>query len=191
MSPTCILLAAGNSQRFGSPKLLHPVAQQTPLILMTARLLQSVVKQLIIVVRPEDIALQTVVSAAGYHCLPCSEARLGMGHSLACGVRASAGAEAWLVALADMPFIQVQTLQQLTAGLAQGAALIAPFYQGKRGHPVGFARQFYPQLCQLTGDNGARTIIEAHHAALVRVVCDDAGILQDIDTPADLPTAQK
>ncbi|EIJ43748.1 putative MobA-like protein [Beggiatoa alba B18LD] len=190
MHITGILLAAGQSQRFGSPKLRHILPQQQlPLILASAQILQPWVKQLLVVVRPDDIELQRLLTIAGYTYVICEASTLGMGHSLACGVQASATADAWLVALADMPFIQAQTIQRLVTHLENGVALVAPYYRGKRGHPVGFAHQFYTPLSQLTGDSGARAIIEAHITTLLPLHGDDKGILQDIDTIDDLPPA--
>jgi molybdenum cofactor cytidylyltransferase len=57
-------------------------------------------------------------------------------------------------------------------------------YQGKRGNPVGFDRRHLPQLLALEGDQGARGILKQYPVQEVDV--DDAGILQDIDTPQDL-----
>ena len=109
-----------------------------------------------------------------------------MGHSLAAGVAASAGADGWLVALADMPRIQVATLGRVAAAIAGGAALAAPVFAGRRGHPVGFAARWQSALLALEGDEGARAILRHHAPLLHTLASDDPGVLQDVDTPADL-----
>ncbi|MNY74038.1 MobA-like NTP transferase domain protein [compost metagenome] len=62
--------------------------------------------------------------------------------------------------------------------------IAAPMYRGRRGNPVGFSRHYLPQLLALEGDQGARGILK--HSAVTELEVDDSGILQDIDTPADL-----
>ena len=72
------------------------------------------------------------------------------------------------------------------AALAAGSALVAPFHHGQRGHPVGFAAEFGPELLSLRGDAGARDLLARHASALTRLDVDDPGILIDVDTPGDL-----
>jgi molybdenum cofactor cytidylyltransferase len=109
-----------------------------------------------------------------------------MGASLACGVRASAEADGWIIALADMPFIQSATIDAIVRALEQGAAIAAPVHEGKRGHPVGFGREYYAELAALGGDEGARAIVKRDEGKVVLVEVDDPGIHGDIDTPDDL-----
>jgi molybdenum cofactor cytidylyltransferase len=63
---------------------------------------------------------------------------------------------------------------------------VAPAYQGKRGHPVGFSAKFRSELEQLAGDEGARSILKRHADQIKLLECNDPGILADIDTPEDL-----
>ena len=72
---------------------------------------------------------------------------------------ASRDARGWLVALADMPCIRVATLQAVAELIGGGAALAAPSYAGRRGHPVGFAARWRDALLALEGDEGARAIL--------------------------------
>ena len=119
----------------------------------------------------------------------CGNAAEGMGASLACGVRAAnaaGGADAYLVALADMPFIRSSTIAAVRDALAAGAPLVAPFFRARRGHPVGIAAKFNKELEALQGDEGARKIIAAHEESLRKIPVGDPGVLRDIDTPGDL-----
>ena len=115
----------------------------------------------------------------------CPDANLGMGHSLACAVRATREARGWVIALADMPCLDSGTIRSLARQLAAGADIVVPFHQGQRGHPVGFAARFGEELTQLTGDAGARSLLRDHAASIVRIEVDDPGVLQDIDTRED------
>ena len=116
----------------------------------------------------------------------CANAAEGMGSSLACGVRATAAADGWIVALADMPRVDPATIRSIAALIAGGAQLAAPFFEGQRGHPVGFGVRFLDELLALSGDAGARAILTRHLAQLVHYDTLDRGILVDIDTPQDL-----
>lgn len=180
-----VLLAAGSGRRFGSNKLLAALADGTALCVVVARKLISVLPSSVAVVRPADEELAMLLRAEGLGIVECAQAGQGMGHSLAAGV-AAVNADAWLIALADMPYIKDSTLTDLVALLAKGAAMVAPYHQAQRGHPVGFAAGYGPQLRALTGDNGARDLFVQHAAVVTRLEVDDPGILLDIDTPADL-----
>jgi molybdenum cofactor cytidylyltransferase len=109
-----------------------------------------------------------------------------MGHTLASGVRAARDANGWVVALADMPYINPATIRRVAKELLDGGAIVAPGFEGLRGHPVGFARRFHEQLRGLTGDEGARNLIGQHPELLTVLELDDPGVLRDIDTRADL-----
>jgi molybdenum cofactor cytidylyltransferase len=109
-----------------------------------------------------------------------------MGASLACGVEASAEAAGWVVALADMPWIEASTIRRVADAIAAGASLAAPCYRGERGHPVGFAASHRAALLALGGDEGARAILSRAGASLLRVDVDDPGVLRDVDTAGDL-----
>ena len=183
---TGILLAAGSSRRFGSNKLLVPLPDGTPLVLAAVRRLRLVVDAVIAVVHPQDRVLPELLTAENVQIVVCQHADTGMGASLAAGVAASADARGWLIVLADMPAIQVSTLQRVAQALDHGAVLVAPFHVGQRGHPVGFHSSVRDELLALSGETGARDILARHASALTRLDVDDAGILLDVDTPADL-----
>jgi len=184
MAITGILLAAGDSRRFGSDKLVYPLANGIPLAVASARLLKAAVDNALAVVRPQAKILADWLREEGLEVVTGTQAEMGLGASLACGVTASLRAQAWVIALADMPFIQVATVQTLVNLLRQGGTIVAPQYQGKRGHPVGFSQQFATQLRHLRGDRGARTLLQQYPVHLFD--CEDPGILWDIDTPQDL-----
>jgi molybdenum cofactor cytidylyltransferase len=183
---TGILLAAGAARRFGSNKLLTPLADGTPLGVRAARTLRAVSAETIAVVRSAEEPLLPWLRDEGLRCIVCPDAAEGMGASLRCGVSAGANADAWLIALADMPFIETDSIRAVVAALEQGAVLAAPFHDGRRGHPVGFSARFREPLLALAGDRGAREMVEAHAPLLTRVLVNDPGVLRDVDRPADL-----
>lgn len=181
-----VLLAAGRGRRFGAPKLLAPLADGTPLGLAAAHHLRAALPEVVAVVHPEDRELARLLAAAGMRVVACADAEAGMGVSLAAGVSATADADGWLITLADMPYVTVDSVRLLGQALADGAALVAPCYRGQRGHPVGFSAEFGPALRALQGDRGARDLLARHADRLQCLEVDDPGILRDVDTPADL-----
>jgi molybdenum cofactor cytidylyltransferase len=184
--PTGILLAAGAARRFGGDKLLTPLADGTPIGVAALRALHAALPAVIAVVRPHDDALAALFSRHGVRVVRCERADEGMGASLACGVAASADANGWVVALADMPWIAARTIRAVGDAIVAGASLAAPVCRGERGHPVGFAASHRAALMALEGDEGARAILANAGTALVRIDVDDAGVLRDVDAPGDL-----
>ena len=79
-----------------------------------------------------------------------------------------------------------QSIRTLAAALTAGADIVAPSYNGERGHPVGFARRHYAALSALTGDEGARAIVHVNRATLRLEATDDPGVLRDVDTRSQL-----
>ena len=186
-----ILLAAGLGTRYDPTgkhlKLLQLVAEGSsagvPVAAAAARNLRSNVAQIFSVVRPLDDphqpALHGLLQHEGCELVVCKDADQGMGASLACGVSASANADGWIVALADMPAIDPATINAVVGALRAGHTTAAPVYRGQRGHPVGFSARCLTDLLGCQGDQGARAVLEKFAPHLIEV--EDEGILIDID----------
>jgi molybdenum cofactor cytidylyltransferase len=112
-----------------------------------------------------------------------------MGASLACAARAAGRQDGYLVALADMPFVRRSSIAAVRDALAAGAPLVAPYFRSRRGHPVGISGAFYSELVALSGDEGAKRLLEKHSAQKIPV--GDPGVVRDIDTPGDLAPPSK
>lgn len=193
--PAAIILAAGQSRRFGADKLLVPVEHRGRAMPLIARTLASwlqVFPRVVAVVRPGSETLEREVASAlpeQAGCIDwviCPTAGRGMGASLATGVAAREGACGWLIGLADMPAVPHTVIAQIRQAIVDGATLVAPFCGGRRGHPVGFCASYREALLALDGDWGARSLIERNAHQLLRIDTEDSGVLTDIDTPSDL-----
>jgi molybdenum cofactor cytidylyltransferase len=109
----------------------------------------------------------------------------GLAESLKAGLAAApANWRAALIILGDMPYVQVETLRRLADALAEGAAAVVPVQASRRGNPAGFARTAWPSLMALTGDQGARPILDSLGA--IEIPVEDPGIHRDLDRPEDL-----
>jgi molybdenum cofactor cytidylyltransferase len=193
MSPVGVLLAAGLGARYdatgGSLKLLQPTPGAchagVPIVAAAARNLRSGVARTVAVVRPRDHPhqreLHELLAREGCELVICERAEEGMGASLACGIRATRNADAWIVALGDMPAIAPASVEAVVAALRAGHATAAPVYRGQRGHPVGFSSRCLGALLASAGDRGARAVLAEFRPHLVAV--EDEGILVDIDHP--------
>jgi molybdenum cofactor cytidylyltransferase len=181
-----LLLAAGSARRFGSDKLLYQLPDGKAMAVAAAANLLPACDRLIAVVRPESEALASMLAEMGCEIVHAPDEDQGIGVSLATGIRATADAGGWIVALADMPFITSHSHQAVLSLLRAGASLVATQYAGRRGHPVGFNKQWFSKLAEMTGDQGGKVILEAHPEELVLCPVDDCGVVWDIDEPADL-----
>ena len=181
-----LLLAAGSASRFGSDKLLHRLLHGVPIAVQAARHLKKEIARVVAVVRPNSDDLAGLLRAEGCEVVVCPNADEGMGASLAYAVRVAGEADGYLVALADMPFVRPTSIAAVRDALAAGAHIAAPYFRTRRGHPVGIAGKFRSELEALGGDEGARQLLAAHEAELVKVPVGDPGVIRDIDKPADL-----
>jgi molybdenum cofactor cytidylyltransferase len=187
-----ILLAAGQSRRFGSDKLLHVLSYQgeaKPLIIHALKAWLEVFPQVNVVIRGDNTALLDLLNQSPFlsrlTLITAEQAHQGMATSLVSGIKANQQADGWLIGLADMPFIQPSVIAESEALLQNGAAITQPEYKGRRGHPVGFAAAFLPQLLAINGDKGARDILSACASQISLVGSPDEGIYRDIDTVGD------
>ena len=121
-----------------------------------------------------------------------SEPHPGMGDSIAAAVRATQEAGGWLVLPGDLPLVQPATLRTVAAALSQHAVVL-PHFDGQRGHPVGFGAECRDALLSLAGEQGAAPVVRRYAQAgrVARLDLDDAGLVADIDTVADLAKAEE
>jgi len=183
--PTVVVLAAGKGSRFkGSAHKLEQSLGDLSVLGSTLRsAIESHLPVAVVVTQALAAGASRIVAARDVVVVPQALAALGMGHSIAAGIAARADAPGWLLLPGDMPMVKPATLLAVAAALEQHPVAYAQ-YQGRRGHPVGFAAELYSELMMLSGDEGARRIIARYPAVGVDV--DDPGVLLDLDTEADL-----
>lgn len=187
-SDGALVLAAGYGRRFGGDKRRYRLADGQTLLTATLRRYAEVFARVAVVIRDEDDELAAEIDQAcpAVRVLRASDAHLGMGHSLAAGVRQIR--EHWssiCIALGDMPYVRADTLQLLRDFFRAGAGdqIVQPTHRGTPGHPVFFARNYYDELAALRGDEGARSVLSRHTGRVRRVAVEDPGVLTDMDRP--------
>ncbi|QHM75720.1 Purine catabolism protein PucB [Mixta theicola] len=180
MNVGILLLAAGESARYRAACGRHKLLERIEGEAMLARCYRIAVQSglpVAVVLRPEPAALRRCVTGAQQIVLPSA----GIGDSVAAGVRATSGWDGWLIMLADMPWLQPETLRQVAQALREHSRVRA-CWQGQPGHPVGFSRACYPQLATLAGETAARDLLKQGGVHLLAT--RDAGAVRDIDLPS-------
>ncbi|GAB5449869.1 MAG: nucleotidyltransferase family protein [Halioglobus sp.] len=184
-APGVLVLAAGRSNRFGSDKRQALLDDNVSVLDRLLTTLEVSGLAVCVCLAPGDNDLSVNLAARGVATVYCPRAHEGLGATLAHGITAVHTWPATLIALADMPWINASTLQAL-ASHCSADTIVAPRFDGRQGHPVGFGRTFYPLLRALQGDTGGRAILRSNPASVQFVDVDDPAIHWDIDTPADL-----
>lgn len=206
-----LVLAAGASTRFGSDKRQALLPDGRSLLEAVVATHREVFDEVWVLTRPgpageADAFAQAVCEAHGARCVSCADAALGQGHTLAAGLRmllalpggaaSVAPVAGALVALADMPWVRADTLQRLSERFEATGRVVVPRCGDALGHPRLLPRAVWPALlgdavpastqgpAGLRGDRGAQALLDWSAAEQVEV--DDAGVLRDADTPADL-----
>ena len=193
MTGGALVVAAGYSRRFGGDKRLHRIgANDRPMLIATLDVYGTAFPNVAVVVRSDDSGVARTITASFARRPPIivttDHAALGMGASLADGVRGISSWDYAFIGLGDMPFVRTETLKTLHRHMTDARRdgqpqLIVPLYRGLPGHPVGFSCEFFGQLVALRGDRGARAIIDASAAAVRQIDIDDEGITRDLDEP--------
>ena len=185
-----VLLAAGTSSRMrGRDKLLEDIQGET-LLRHCARIAQSAQVERVNVVLPPDsqprLATLRGLNVNTVHCHDCQD---GMSASLRAGLAAvSLNCDAVIIALADMPAVTADHLNRLVAAFdpQEGREICrAVSADGTPGHPVLFSRRFFESLAALSGDRGARDVLQDASDFLIEVPTRGQGATIDLDSPED------
>ncbi|NND82883.1 MAG: nucleotidyltransferase family protein [Gammaproteobacteria bacterium] len=185
MELACVILAAGAGRRFGGDKMRFRIRGKQSLIELTAELYLSVFDEISVVASPSQIADHPLQGQHNIRLITAAHAQLGISQSLIAGVQANADAQGLLIALGDMPYVQQKSVQLLCRA-AEPGRITVPVSSGQQGNPVIFSKHYFPQLQELSGDTGAKSLIERYPERVTQVAMPDRGILRDIDQRSDI-----
>ena len=181
-----IVLAAGLSRRMGRPKLLLDL-QGKPVIRHTVeRVIAAGFAPVLVVVGPEHEALRRALDGLGARLVVNPAPEAGQASSVRVGIQAMpAEARAALIALGDQPGLSLEVISRLRQAMGvSGTSIAAPRYTDGLGNPVLFAAAVFPELLTLSGDRGARSVVEKD-AARLAIVDVSTPMPGDLDTPED------
>lgn len=195
-----IILAAGSSSRMGRGrhKLLLPLAgravlahvidaslasQARPIILVLGHQAEQVRKRIEPYPNHPDI---TIVENPAYLQGMSTSMRLGIEALISNGYKKNKPpyrVDSALIILGDQPMITAQVIDSLIATYrTTGRHIVAPLYAGKRGSPVLFDASLFPELLEVTGDEGGRSVLEHHRDEVETVEIGDSAANYDLDT---------
>lgn len=194
-----VLLAAGMSRRMGDENKLLVEIDGVPMVRRAAEaMLAGGIRQLVVVTGHQADAVAAVLADMD---VPDLDLRFvhnpdfadGQAGSVATGIAAlPAGVSGALIGLGDMPFIVPALVSEMIhdhSGLGDHERRISfPVFEGRRGNPVLWGREFFAALAGLSGDVGGRHILSENPAAVNSISWIDDSIHRDIDTGADLPS---
>jgi molybdenum cofactor cytidylyltransferase len=185
-----LILAAGQSRRMGAlNKLLIAIDGKPMLRHAVDAVLAAGNAPVIVVTGHERAAVETALAGLPVAFAHNPEYAQGLSTSLKHGLAAlPAGIDGALVVLGDMPRVEPDELRAIVGAFSptEGRAIVVPTRHGKRGNPVLWGRQFFPEMQDLGGDVGARHLIGAYPEAVAEVEMAGDGVLTDIDTPQAL-----
>jgi molybdenum cofactor cytidylyltransferase len=189
-----LVLAAGQSQRMGPENKLLAAVDGRPMVArVVSEILAAGADPVIAVTGHEREDVEQALAGLTITTVYNPEYAAGLSTSLRRGLAAlPEDTDGVLVCLGDMPRLSAAVIARLMAAFdpLEGRAICVPTWQGKRGNPVLFARRFFPEMQEIAGDVGARTLVGDYPELLCEVAMDEMpagdGILLDVDTPEAL-----
>ncbi|MEI7884511.1 MAG: nucleotidyltransferase family protein [Clostridia bacterium] len=189
MKLCAVLLAAGEGKRFGELKQLAIYQGESFILLALRKLLTVETEQIIIVLGFEQQKITQLLQESG---LLTNKVKIvvnehyqqGMGTSIATAMNnIIEDIEAVMFLLVDLPLMQVETISLILKEFRQiEQKILVPTYQGKRGHPTVWGKDYFSVLSKCKGDTGARELLQTYAKDVWFFSCDDQGIILDIDT---------
>jgi molybdenum cofactor cytidylyltransferase len=180
-----VVLAAGLARRMGEQKLLLPL-RGVPIVRLSVEGLARHVQDVVVVTGHDEAAVREALGGLAVRFARNPNPQAGQGTSIAAGVAALApGTEAVVVALGDQPAVPAEVVPRLIETWRRtGQPIVAPVYAGVQGTPVLFAAAVFGELRALTGDGGARRVVQARPGR-VGLVPVEGPMPADVDTPED------
>jgi molybdenum cofactor cytidylyltransferase len=183
-----VVLAAGRASRMGSNKLIAELDGE-PIVRRTVRaVLASRARPVVVVTGHEAEAVRAALAGLDVRLVHNPDFADGMSTSLRVGVAAAGAVGAALICLGDMPRLEARHLDAVIDAYRTGDPdeIIVPTCDRKRGNPVLWPHSYFAEIAELSGDVGARALIDRHAEQVRLLAIDDPAILVDVDTPAAL-----
>lgn len=184
-----IVLAAGESRRFGGNKLLVPILGVPMIRRVVLNALSSVVDEVIVVLGFEAELVKEVISDLSCRIVVNHQYNLGMSSSVKVGFKAvSYDADAVMILPGDYPLVDSEVINLVVKVYRESfAPIVIASCGGRRGHPVLFSRIIFPELMKINEETmGLKSILRRHEEEIVLAETNRIGVLVDVDFPEDL-----
>lgn len=183
-----IMLAAGNSRRFGSNKLMYEV-DGVPMYQRTLRMLQKAAERIpdsriVVVTQPQYSEIIDVVKETGAEVLFNPKPERGIASSMQIGLEIAKDADACLFTVSDQPWLTAETIIALyDAFQSENKGMACTVWGEKTGNPCIFSKKYYRELMEITGDKGGKQIIKRYPEDVTYLKISDEREQQDVDVP--------
>lgn len=186
-----VVLAAGESTRMGTQKLLLPYAGSTVIENIIDQVLESGVDTCVVVTGHEPDRVQDCLRARNVVFAHNANYREGMLTSVRAGFTAAGATwQGAVIVLGDQPSMRAETINRLLEEHANNSdSVLLPTFEGRRGHPILVPRRFHTEIMNRFDDTGLRGLLRAHPEAMIEVTVDTPSILEDMDYPEDYQRA--
>jgi molybdenum cofactor cytidylyltransferase len=184
-----IVLAAGQSRRMGENKLLADVDREAMIQRTVRAVIGSAARPVLVVTGYQQEAIANALSGLDVRLVHNPHYADGLSTSLRAGLSALPGdTEGAIVCLGDMPNVTSGEIDRLIAAFnpTEGRSICVPTHNGKRGNPVLWSAEFFPEMMTVGGDAGAKHLIGDYGDAVCEVEMASDAVLTDIDTPEAL-----
>ena len=176
---TAIILAAGKSSRARSNKLLAKKNDRAMISYCVEAVQNSFADKVIVITGHDEDKIRAVLGDQDIHYVHNPDYAAGMASSIGVGVKAAQGADAVLICLADMPDI---TLSHINAIIQNGVDKICfPVKDNIQGHPVLWPKKFFSDLTKLSGDQGAKSLLQKNQKDSLPIQTEDDACFIDHD----------
>jgi molybdenum cofactor cytidylyltransferase len=181
-----VVLAAGASTRFGSPKQLVRIEGRPLLHTIVSRAVEIAGHSVTVVLGAHAEELSALLRHCPASVIVNREWSEGIGSSIRAGVaRLPGSCDGVMILLGDQPGVSTDDLRRLAGAWRRQPELVAAAQYGSTtGVPAIFPRTMFADLASLRGDRGAQRLVHRNPDRLVRVRMPSAGL--DVDTPEDL-----
>lgn len=182
-----VVLAAGESSRMGRPKLLLPYRGATVLECTLRAVLASPVERTVVVLGHGRERILPLIRPLRVEAVFNPDPGRGMLSSVLVGLSALPEEPgAVFIVPGDHPDLTVGVFAALLAARQDsGKGLVVPVASGRGGHPLLMDLGYRAEAANLGSAAGLRALLASHPDDVLRLAVPDAGILTDIDTPAD------
>ncbi len=181
-----LILAAGKSERMGQPKSLLQIYGRTFLEQIVKEAGASLLVGVKIILGHEAHAVLRRLPKLPAEVILNSVYMSGQLSSFICGIQSwsSQDLDGLMLLLVDHPLVTREIIDQLIHGFEEkGNPIVIPTYRGRRGHPVIFSRELFPEILQAPIDQGAAAVVKKYSGSVLDLECLSPAILVDIDTP--------
>jgi molybdenum cofactor cytidylyltransferase len=181
-----VILAAGRSTRLGAPKQLLILGGEPVIRHVVRNAAGSNLDQVVLVVGYRAAEVTDAAGEWSQNIVVNADFDSGQSSSLRLGLSAvDPLAEAVLFLLGDQPQVTSDMINRIVDAFRRGKGrIVMPSYRGRRSNPVLFAREYFAEIARISGDEGARAVIDKHQAEVAEVEIDADPPL-DIDTDED------